>query len=219
MSIKHYWLHEKLNVERENLKTEGTHSGYVALLAPRTRYNSRNGMELTDTYQTRHPFSYRTVTRYKKKQKKKRRSDAQAKNMAKPRGALIAFSVSFFGDGRYRSRSESRRFRENKQPGGWIGWRVDETREFFSFYTGIPDIPSIDVSTSDLSVPVSRGGNQSRGGCKVRRDSPLRNVTVDRDCGKRRGKKKARKPKGSLRREISRGGTTFAAANLSDNVG
>lgn len=81
-------LHKKLNTERKNLKTEGTHNGYVALLALCTRYNSRNGMELTDTYQIQHPFSYRTAMRDKKKK-------AEAKNMAKPRGALIAFSISF----------------------------------------------------------------------------------------------------------------------------
>lgn len=43
-------------------------------------------MELTDTYQTQHPFSYQTVTGDKKK---------RSENMAEPRGALIAFSVSF----------------------------------------------------------------------------------------------------------------------------
>lgn len=71
-------------------------------------------MELTDTYQTQHPFSYRAAAK-----DKKRRSNAQAENTVKPRGALIAFSVSFSAmAGIVTLESHKSGFRGNKQPGG-----------------------------------------------------------------------------------------------------
>lgn len=112
MSIKQYWPHEKLNIERKNLKTEGTNNGYVALLAPRTRYNSRNGMELTDTYQTQHPFSYRTATRDKKKTKRCEKHGETLRRLNR----IFRF---IFGDGRYRSQLEGHDFAKiNSQGAG-----------------------------------------------------------------------------------------------------